>query len=405
MRPGFGTRRCLQLALTANALYPRRGPLGAIPSFVAGWPAGELAPQLLGLNAADTALHLLRHGTPSRGDRIGLAASALSSAGAAALIAGAHRARGAVEDALVEALGSDYRQALHTHDEQGTRPRALTRPWNLRDPLVRRDRDIAYAPGGERFLLDVYRPREGGSNMPVLLQIHGGAWMLGSKDEQGLPLMMRMARRGWTCVSINYPLSPAARWPDHVVGAKRALAWIKDTIHAYGGDPAHVAVTGGSAGGHLAALLALTPGDPRFQPGFTSADTSVQACVPLYGVYDFAASSGSRASTARMRRVLAPYVVGHDPSSRHDEYLAASPLDRITASAPPTFVLHGTHDTLIPVTEARRFAGTLRERSQAPVAYAELPGAQHAFDLFTSIRSTHVTQGVARFLEYTHNTS
>lgn len=405
MRPGFGTRRCLQLALTANALHPARSPVTAVPSFAAGWPVAELAPHLLGLTVADTAVHLLRNGVRSPADRIGVAASALSVAGLGALIGTARHAQDTVESALIEALGPDYRQALtqRQDDEQAVPWGRLARPFHHRDPEVRRDRDIAYAPGGKRFLLDVYRPRDGGSGMPVLLQVHGGAWMIGNKDQQGLPLMMRMARRGWTCVAINYPLSPAAHWPAHVISVKRALAWIKDNIHTYGGDPGHVAVTGGSAGGHLAALLALTANDPRLQPGFTEADTTVQACVPHYGVYDFAATSGSSASTARLRHVLARYVVGKDPDEFRDDYVTTSPLDRITDAAPPFFVVHGTHDTLIPVKEARHFVRQLREQSREPVAYAEIPGAQHAFDIFTSIRSTHVARGVARFLDHTHN--
>src|SRR5699024_3532541 len=255
--------------------------------------------------------------------------------------------------------------------------------------------------GGTRRLLDIYRPRAGGKQLPVLLQVHGGAWMIGSKDHQGLPLMLHTARNGWLCVAINYPLSPTARWPDHIVAVKRAIAWIRDNIADYGGDPDHIAITGGSAGGHLAALTALSPNEPQFQPGFGSADTTVQACVPLYGVYDFAATSGSAASRFRLRRVLARYVVGTDPDQHRERYLQASPLDRITAAAPPFFVLHGTDDTLVPVGEARQFTEQLRPHSRNPVAYAELSGAQHAFDIFGSIRSTHVIRGIHRFLEYT----
>ncbi|WP_158882828.1 alpha/beta hydrolase [Amycolatopsis anabasis] len=405
MRPKFVTRRALQLGLTANALRPVRGERAAIPAFFAGWLTGELAPHLLALNLADTAAHLARHGARTRADRIGLALSALTTAGLGALIASSQRARGEVENALVEALGPGYEGAL----EHPPDPADLATPWGqlalpfrMRNPRVRRTRDIAYAPGGKRFLLDIYRPREEVTGRPVLLQVHGGAWMIGNKDQQGLPLMLHMAERGWVCVAINYPLSPAARWPEHIVAAKRAVAWIRENIAEHGGDPSFLAVTGGSAGGHLSALLALTADDQGLQPGFEDADTTIQACAPHYGVYDFAATSGSRASSTRLKTLLARYVVGKDPVEFLDDYIAASPLDRVTEKAPPFFVIHGERDSLVPVREAREFVRRLREVAREPVAYAELSGAQHAFDIFPSIRSAHVVRGVQRFLEWAH---
>ncbi|MFC4001041.1 alpha/beta hydrolase fold domain-containing protein [Prauserella oleivorans] len=404
MHPTFRTRRAVQLGLTANALRPLSGPRVSIAAFFAGWLTSELAPHLLALTVADTAAHLAKR-RPRGADRPGLALAALSAGGLGALIVQAQRARGAVEDALVEALGPAYREDLRRPPD----PKDLATPWGqlvlpfrMRNTEIRRDRDIAYAPGGRRYLLDVYRPREPVSGRPVLLQVHGGAWITGNKDQQGIPLMQHMAQRGWVCVAINYPLSPSARWPQHIVAAKRALGWIRDNIDNYGGDPSFLAATGGSAGGHLAALLALTPNDPALQPGFTDVDTSVQACVPHYGVYDFAGTSGSRASAARMRHLLARFVVGKDPAEALDDYIAASPLDRINDKAPPFFVIHGERDSLVPVREAREFVRRLREVSPNPVAYAEIPGAQHAFDVFPSIRSAHVVRGVERFLEWTY---
>jgi acetyl esterase/lipase len=406
MKPRFLTRRTIQLALTANALRPAGGAgIGSVPAFFAGWLTGELAPHLLALTAADTAAHLARHGARTRSDRIGLGLAALSAAGLGALIVDAQRARGAVERALAEALGPRYAEDLRRSPD----PNDLATPWGqlvlpfrMRNRDVRRDRDIAYAPGGKRFLLDIYRPKEPVERRPVLLQIHGGAWMVDSKDHQGIPLMLHMAQRGWVCVAVNYPLSPGAQWPEHMVAVKRAVAWIRDNIARYGGDPAFVATTGGSAGGHLAALLALTANDADLQPGFAEADTSVQACVPHYGVYDFAATSGAPSSTRRLKGLLARYVVGKDPVEHLDDYVAASPFDRITEKAPPFFVIHGERDSLVPAREAREFVRRLRQTSANPVAYAEIPGAQHAFDVFPSIRSAHVVRGVERFLEWTY---
>ena len=96
--------------------------------------------------------------------------------------------------------------------------------------------------------------------------------------------MAHLAEQGWVCVTANYRLSPRATWPDHIVDVKRALAWTKATIAEYGGDPGFVAITGGSAGGHLSSLAVLTSHVTDFQPGFEETDTSVAAAVPLYGV-------------------------------------------------------------------------------------------------------------------------
>src|SRR5436190_2070186 len=89
-------------------------------------------------------------------------------------------------------------------------------------------------------------------------------------------------RRGGTAISIHLRLSPMATWPDHLIDCKRALAWVREHIAAYGGDPDYVVVTGGSAGGHLAAMMGLTANDPQYQPGFEDVDTSVRAMMPFY---------------------------------------------------------------------------------------------------------------------------
>jgi acetyl esterase/lipase len=211
--------------------------------------------------------------------------------------------------------------------------------------------------------------------------------------------MMRMARSGWVCVAPNYRLSPGATWPDHIVDLKRALAWVKAHIAEYGGDPGFVAVTGGSAGGHLSALLALSANDPAFQPGFEGADTTVQACVPFYGIYDFTDHHSAQLHHG-LQGMLARVVMKTSLDTHREQWEQASPLHRIHAGAPPFFVVHGTHDSLTPVEEARLFVEMLRKTSHEPVCYAEIPGAQHAFELFHSLRSAHVVSGVERFLAW-----
>jgi len=409
MRGGFLARRVVGLGLTATALRPLPGLVSgasaSIPAFFAGWLTAELAPQLAVLTALDTGIHLARQGMRGRGDRLGVALAAATVAGLGLLAATGHRTRLEVDRALHEALGEDYSPSS-TRMAPIAALAYLGWPLPRRHPDVVRTADISYAPpvGRRRSLHVCHRP-DLPPGRPALLHVHGGAWTIGNKDQQGLALVRRMAEDGWVCYSANYPLSPKARWPEHLVALKQAVAWIRAHGGEHGADPSFLAVTGGSAGGHLAALLALTAGDPQWQSGFEEADTSVQACVPHYGVYDFAATSGTAASIRRRDGLLARVVVGKDPARHAEVYRAASPLDLVHENAPPFFVLHGRDDLLVPVAEARLFVERLRAASRNPVAYAELVGAQHAFDVVPSIRSGHVVDGVRRFLDWAYRSA
>ncbi|HEV7191588.1 MAG TPA: alpha/beta hydrolase [Jatrophihabitantaceae bacterium] len=403
----FLTRQATQLGLTVNATRPIPGGPASVPAFFAGWLTAELAPHLAAATALDAGAHLIRHGASTRRDRLGLALAVANLAVYGSLIRAGNRAKHEIEDALTEALGPEYADDLG----RPTDPADLATPWRqllwpfrMRHVDVVAKRHLPYAPGGRRFLLDVYHHRDQPSGLPVLLQVHGGGWVIGTKEQQGLPLMLQMAAHGWVSVAVNYPLSPRAKWPEHLIALKRAMAWIRENIEEFGGDPSFVAVTGGSAGAHLAAMLALTSGDRSLQPGFEDVDTAVQACVPHYGVYDFTAESGTKFAKQRLNALLRPMVMGR-AAQYPEAYRAASPLSRIGDDVPPFFVIHGRNDTLVPVPEARAFVDKLRAASPNPVAYAEVGGAQHAFDIFPSIRSAHVVRGVQRFLDWAYERS
>jgi acetyl esterase/lipase len=275
-------------------------------------------------------------------------------------------------------------------------------PFHPRRMLIARN--VAYGPA-ERHRLDIWRMPETAPGAPVILYVHGGAWVIGDKREQGRPMLHELVARGWVAVTMNYRLAPKFPWPAQIEDVTRALGWVKAHIAEHGGDPSRVAIAGGSAGGHLAALLALTVGDPSWRPDAEAdevGDWSVRACVPFYGVLEMTGDESVWRGHGRglrdllERRVVQRPYVGHE-----DLYRAMSPLDRIGPDAPPFLVIQGDNDTLVDVNVARSFVAALRERGSSPVYYIELPFTQHAFDVTASPRTSATTRAVAAFLEAT----
>ncbi|MBI3214859.1 MAG: alpha/beta hydrolase [Mycobacterium sp.] len=392
-------RAALELANAANGVHPlARDGYITLPVFAFGWPTTELSPWLAGTSILDA----IRRG--GRGDFRGKA-GALSlgmTVASWALLAVIHRRNvGSAphfEDALRQTLDGDYTPA-----ERAGRLSVATgifRAGAARLRYVGRAASLRYGPYRANQL-DIWRrrdlPRDG--KAPVLVNIPGGAWVIGMRRPQAYPLLGHLTAQGWICVSVGYRVSPRHTWPEHIVDIKRALAWVRANIADYGGDPDMLFLSGESAGGHLAALSALTAGDPVWQPGFEDADTSVRAVVPVYGRYDWESTDGP-GRTQFVRGFLQRLVVKKDLDSHRETYREASPIHRVHPEAPPFFVLHGQNDSIIPVGEARDFVAALRAVSQAPVAYAEIPGAQHAFDIFGSPRGQYTAVAIQRFLDW-----
>ncbi|MGH3523378.1 MAG: alpha/beta hydrolase fold domain-containing protein, partial [Mycobacterium sp.] len=327
-------RHGLQLATDPKGTY-RAGSLllrgsPSVLSWLAGWVSAEFPPQVL------TGHALSRVTVPVVG-------------GVATRWAAQH-ADEVLTEALQQSLGARYCERVHhpISVEPGcVRRGGLLQMAGHRRRYAAQTTDIAYGPGGRDHLLDVWRSPEvtGGCRAPVLVQVPGGAWTISDKRGQGYPLMSRMTELGWICVAINYGRSPRNAWPAHLVDVKRAIAWVRDHIAEYGGDPGFVAITGGSAGAHLASLAALTAGDTGLQPGFEEADTTVQAVAPYYGVYDFT-------DTEKMHEVMLPFLEHFVMQARYADdpelFESASPISHVHAGAPPFFVLHGENDSVVP---------------------------------------------------------
>jgi acetyl esterase/lipase len=371
------------LMLTLNSFWPvRNNRLLFVPSFAFSWMTNELASIYLGCMLVIIAGFVaFGHVLDYLIGWIALAIMAVVWVLVAVLHAWGRRAANVVTTSLGE-FGKDQR---------------FRKPSRRRYRLVR---NVEYQRvAGKKIRLDITLPVDVGPGdlRPAILQIHGGGWVIGDKRQQAKPLLHRLASNGWVCFNANYRLSPGATWPEHLIDCKRALAWIREHAAEYGVDPSFVAVTGGSAGGHLSALMGLTVDDKTLQPGFEDADCSVQAAVPFYGIYDFTNRLATQPPEMR-KFMLEPMVMKAFYEDEPEKFQAASPVDRVHAGAPPFFVVHGDKDTLAPVEDARYFVEQLASVSHDVVFYAEIPGAQHAFELFSSPRTRRTLDGVQRFL-------
>ena len=288
----------------------------------------------------------------------------------------------------------------------------LARPWPSQKQLA----PLWKAAGQRRYvyrssvrygdhpsqLLDVWRQEDlPATPAPVLVFIPGGAWVFGSRALQGHALMAHLVRRGWVCLSLQYRTSPQHRWPRQMTDVKAAIAWARANVDHFGGDPNFIVAAGCSAGGHLATLAGLTANDPQWQAHLPAdAETSVDAVVSTYGIYDW--QDRSTVQRARFMEFLERVVVKRSQLRRPEVFRAASPIDRVHKAAPPFLVVHGSRDSLIPVGEARAFVHKLRSVSKATVGYVELPGVGHGFDLTDAARTGAVVAATGRFLRQIH---
>ncbi len=378
MPSGYLTAVAIVLLYTVLVLRAPRRPVGLarVTFLMAHW-VNEYPFVAFAALAASTVLVLVQGDLTSVGGWVLLGVAAATALG---LLHVARR--GARAGAVVEgALADQFARMRQEVDGPRTGPRPLgpvravhdvLAPFPVRPRNVERIRNAAYGEAGKRNLMDLYRRRDPpGEPGPVLIHFHGGHFQIGRKSREALPLLYRLAGEGWLCISANYRLRAAGRFPNSLIDAKAVIAWARTHASEHGADPSLIVVAGGSAGGHLASMAALTPNHPAFQPPGAHVDTTVAAAVCLYGYF------GRRTSA---------------------EGPASSPQEYITREAPPFLVAHGDNDNQIDVSHADEFVERLRSASAAPVVYFRLPGAQHTFDLFRSLRFDQVADGIVAFL-------
>ena len=227
---------------------------------------------------------------------------------------------------------------------------------------------------------------------PAMVYVHGGSWTGGGPHKQARQMYHALATAGWLVAAVRYPFAPKASIPDQVAAIKRSIVHLKSNAHRLGLDPARVVLAGSSAGAHLAALTALTPA-PRFQPGFEDADAGVAACIPMYGIYDMANRRSTRWDWPFVETKIMKTTYPEDPEAYHE----ASPIDQVRSDAAPFLVIHGTHDSVVPIPEAEEFVADLR-KAGGHVEYLRVHGAQHGFDAVTSPISRRVAAYVTTWL-------
>lgn len=239
-------------------------------------------------------------------------------------------------------------------------------------------KDLAYVEGGhERQVLDLYLPASG-TKWPLVVAIHGGAWKIGSKDGESVAPFVA---RGFAVAAINYRLSQHAIFPAQIEDCKAAVRWLRANASRYGYDPDRIASYGGSAGGHLAAMLG-TAGDVKaFDVGaHLEVSSRVQAVVDFFGPTDFLQMDAHRVSDTAMMHDTPDspesQLVGGPIRDNRDKVARANPITYITPDDPPFLIVHGDADALVPHHQSELLEAALR-RAGVQVRFVTIPGGPH----------------------------
>jgi acetyl esterase/lipase len=244
--------------------------------------------------------------------------------------------------------------------------------------------------GGVGRLADVVVPAAGGP-YPVVIYLHGGGWRMG--DRKGTPDLAAFAARGFATVSIEYRLSGEAIFPAALEDVKTAIRWVRKEATSFGFDPDAIGLWGASAGGHLAAMAALTDEDTFTGDAWPSYSSAVQAVVDGYGPSAFLEMDAHRdpgPSSDPESPSLPPGAKSTDANSFESAFLgapiatvpdrvaAASPLTYARSGACPFLIIHGAADTLVPLDQSERLYAALATRGN-DVELAVFDGLGHAF--------------------------
>lgn len=269
----------------------------------------------------------------------------------------------------------------------GEPPSELPENWlsHHLPPGVEVRADLPYVTGGhERQRLDLYLPASGDAPRPLVVFVHGGGWLMGSKSDSPKALG-KLLERGYVVASVGYRLSQHARFPAQIEDVEAAVRWLRAHADEYHLDPAHVGAVGPSAGGHLVALLGATGRMREFDVGeHLDQSSEVQAVVDYYGPTDFSQMQAHMLPNAPVRhdtpdsaeaRLIGGAV--EDPANRV-AVERSSPLHWLGADAPPFLIFHGDRDDVVPYQQSELLYAAL-VKLHVPVRFVTVHGAAHGW--------------------------
>lgn len=251
---------------------------------------------------------------------------------------------------------------------------------------------------GTGLQVDVWQPAAGTAGpRPALIYVFGGGWVSG--DRRQMPAYFQwLTSQGLTVFAIDYRLAGPGRpaWDKAAGDVKCAVGWVRLNAARHGIDPDRIVLSGNSAGGNLAMLAAYTAGDDRVPASCAAADTSVRAVVEFYGPADLTAAY-QEADTDYTADSLETYL-GGTPADHADRYRRNSPVTYVRPGLPPTLILHGARDSVVPAAQATDLADRLTAAG-VPNAVVMLPATEHSFDGLYGGFATQISRAaITRFL-------
>jgi len=237
------------------------------------------------------------------------------------------------------------------------------------------ERDVTYGiADGVALKLDLYYPKSVASAVPIAVYVHGGGWTAGDKSGgAGLRDLQELVSRGYLVAAINYRLAPRYKFPAQIEDVKCAIRYLRANAVRHGADPERIGAWGGSAGGHLVALLGVTDSGAGFDGsgGYLDQSSRVQAVVDMFGPTDLTKLF------AGVNPRLIETVFG--TTDRNAELLKkASPVNYVSIDDPPFLILHGELDKLVPPSQSQVFYEKLKETG-VPATLVIVKNAGHGF--------------------------
>ncbi|SHK00375.1 Acetyl esterase/lipase [Tangfeifania diversioriginum] len=253
-------------------------------------------------------------------------------------------------------------------------------------------KDVEYKNmNGKSLQMDFYRPKNTSEPLPLLVFIHGGSWKSGKRSDY-LVYLTRFAQKGYITATISYRLLRDSIYPAAVEDVTDAVKWLFENGENYGYDPDRIALVGGSAGAHLAMLAGYGWGSSVSQNSSVTTARRIKAVVDIYGPVDLTTKY------SRNQRLVNAFI-GYSYNEKPELYQQASPITYLSSSCSPTLILHGTSDTLVPVSQS----DTLKSRLDAldvPCEYYRVPLWPHAMDIAKRVNDFSQKKMEAFFEEY-----